>query len=83
MSDCRQVVAVEKDPRFEPALELLQEKVGKERLKIVMGDILELDEAEMLAGVQAEATEWSEEGKVHIVGKKPEGGCVLVLSLSI
>jgi 16S rRNA A1518/A1519 N6-dimethyltransferase RsmA/KsgA/DIM1 with predicted DNA glycosylase/AP lyase activity len=63
MSNCRQVVAVEKDERFVPALKLLQESVGAERLKIVMGDILELDEAQLLRDVEAEVTDWEAEGK--------------------
>jgi 16S rRNA A1518/A1519 N6-dimethyltransferase RsmA/KsgA/DIM1 with predicted DNA glycosylase/AP lyase activity len=45
------VIGVEKDKRFEPILQLLQESVGAERLSIAYADMLEVDEAQLLSAL--------------------------------
>lgn len=73
MAGARHVVAIEKDGRFLPALELLRQAAGPERMSIVHGDALLLDEGELLRAAEAEAVPWSsaEDAQVHVVGNLP------------
>ena len=67
------VVALEKDFRFEPALRMLQEAVGEDRMTVVMDDALTVDEGKLLADSGAKPSQdWSsDECNVHLVGNLP------------
>ncbi len=73
LAGARHVVAIEKDPRFLPALEMLREAAGPERVTVVLADALEVDEASLLRVAGAESLPWEDEGpsKVHLVGNLP------------
>jgi dimethyladenosine transferase 1 len=60
------VIALEKDERFVPALKMLQEAAGgAEKMSVVLGDALLVDEAQLLRQAQART------GEVHVVGNLP------------
>ena len=65
----KRVIAVEKDARFLPALEVLKE-ASQGRLTIVHADMLEVDERQLLRDIAAEPWE-SEVERVKIVGNLP------------
>lgn len=67
------MVAVEKDERFLPALQLLQRAVGEDRMSIELTDALQMDEAKILAKVGAVARSWEDPdvAPIHIVGNLP------------
>lgn len=73
LAGARHVIAIEKDPRFLPALELLREAAGPERLTVVLADALEADEAALLAAAGAAGTPWEDTTppRVRIVGNLP------------
>eukprot|EP00026_Physarum_polycephalum_P010206 Phypoly_transcript_10361.p1 GENE.Phypoly_transcript_10361~~Phypoly_transcript_10361.p1 ORF type:complete len:345 (+),score=29.13 Phypoly_transcript_10361:102-1136(+) len=62
------VIAVEKDVRFLPALELLQQ-ASNGKLTIVHGDMLKVDEEQLLKGEPKLG--WTEKSNVKIVGNLP------------
>lgn len=66
----RSLIVVEKDPRFLPSLHLLQESFP-EKLVIIKGDALEVDEAELLQLVEAPKTSWEEPAGVQVIGNLP------------
>ncbi len=70
-ANARHVIAVEKDRRFLPALQLLRDAVGPERLTIHCGDMLRLDEALLLAAQPR--TPWAspEPCQVQVIGNLP------------
>jgi dimethyladenosine transferase 1 len=77
----RKVIVVEKDRRFLPALEVLQQAAGKDRMEIVIGDMLEEDESELVKkfGVvdskfleeTSEDDRWKMDSPVKIIGNLP------------
>jgi len=71
LGGAKKVIAVEKDTRFIPALEILQ-RACPERMDIVVGDALKVDEAEILENAGAEKRAWHEDaGHLHVVGNLP------------
>ncbi|EGG21401.1 Dimethyladenosine transferase [Cavenderia fasciculata] len=66
----KKVIAVEMDRRFIPALRMLEE-ASEGRLSVVMGDMMKVDEGELLRHFQAEKMPWEEKSKVKIVGNLP------------
>lgn len=65
----RKVIVVEKDKRFMPALETLQQASGG-RLELVFGDMLKIDERDLLKN-EPKAENWADESPVRIVGNLP------------
>jgi len=63
-------VVVEKDQRFIPSLQILQESFP-DQLVIIQGDALQIDEAEILNMVGAEKTDWKDEANVQVIGNLP------------
>jgi dimethyladenosine transferase 1 len=72
-ANAQHVIAVEKDRRFLPALQQLRDAVGADRLTIHCGDMLKLDEADLLRGTAV--TPWSsdEPCNVQVIGNLPFG----------
>ena len=69
----KRVIAVEKDKRFLPALEFLKES-SQGRLEVVHGDMLELDEAELLGRFDTDRSEWQcPLPPVRLLGNLPFG----------
>lgn len=71
----KKVIAIEKDARFLPALEYLKE-ASDGRLEIVHGDMLKLDEEELLHRFAATPTRWEaadDECQVRLLGNLPFG----------
>ena len=69
----KHVICVEKDERFLPALELLREAVGKDKMSIVLGDAMDVDEGKLLKEQEVEPWDWDSEEScpIHIVGNLP------------
>ena len=65
----KKVIAVEKDARFLPVLEILKE-ASNGRLEIIHADMLEINERDLVKDIQPEAWE-SEKEVVKIVGNLP------------
>eukprot|EP01125_Pyxidicula_operculata_P022137 TRINITY_DN8908_c0_g1_i1.p1 TRINITY_DN8908_c0_g1~~TRINITY_DN8908_c0_g1_i1.p1 ORF type:complete len:315 (+),score=53.03 TRINITY_DN8908_c0_g1_i1:95-946(+) len=70
---CKNLILVEKDPRFLPALNMLKEAAeGKSKVTIVQGDILDVDEEQLLDESQlATKKAWEDPSDVLIVGNLP------------
>jgi dimethyladenosine transferase 1 len=71
---CKHVIAIEKDTRFVPALQLLQHAVGVERMSIVVCDALDMDEEKLLRDAGAPVTPWTSTApvtNVQVVGNLP------------
>jgi len=68
-SGARKVIAVEKDKRFLPALETLQQAANG-RLELVFEDMLRVDERELLKN-EPKARDWADESPIRIVGNLP------------
>lgn len=68
----RHVVAVEKDERFAPALQMLQRAVGEHRMTLWIGDALQCPEEELIikSGYKKKPDQEGEE-QVHVVGNLP------------
>ncbi|KAJ2324256.1 hypothetical protein GGI00_005383, partial [Coemansia sp. RSA 2681] len=70
----RNVVAVEKDPRFVPTLEQLQD-ASEGRFNVILGDMLEIDHQEIIQrglGLESNADKHIEAfDHVHLVGNLP------------
>jgi dimethyladenosine transferase 1 len=81
LAGARHVVAIEKDKRFLPALEMLREAAGPERMTIVLGDALEVDETKLLRDAGAEHVAWELEtpAKVHLVGNLPFSVSIMLM----
>ncbi|KYQ88390.1 Dimethyladenosine transferase [Tieghemostelium lacteum] len=70
-SDAKKIIAVEMDNRFYPALKMLEE-ASQGKLTIVMGNMMEVDEAKILYDNGAEKSDWSDDkSKVAIIGNLP------------
>jgi dimethyladenosine transferase 1, mitochondrial len=65
----KKVIAVEKDARFLPVLEILKE-ASNGRLEIIHADMLEINEKDLIKDISPESWE-SEKEKVKIVGNLP------------
>jgi hypothetical protein len=63
----KECIVVEKDSRFLPALQILKE-ASNNRLKIIQGDILKVDQCQLLEETSATPTSW-EEGKKNSINK--------------
>jgi dimethyladenosine transferase 1 len=72
-ANARHVIAVEKDRRFLPVLQQLRDAVGPERLSIVHGDMLELDEAQLLGSETVTPWDAAEAPSVQVIGNLPFG----------
>eukprot|EP01124_Arcella_intermedia_P029338 TRINITY_DN6176_c0_g1_i1.p1 TRINITY_DN6176_c0_g1~~TRINITY_DN6176_c0_g1_i1.p1 ORF type:complete len:310 (-),score=77.39 TRINITY_DN6176_c0_g1_i1:145-1074(-) len=69
---CPNLILVEKDPRFLPSLEMLKEASEKTcKVDIHQGDILEVDEAKLLASTNTQKKAWSDSSDVVILGNLP------------
>ncbi|KAF2072249.1 hypothetical protein CYY_006425 [Polysphondylium violaceum] len=66
----KKVIAVEMDPRFYPALKMLEE-ASEGRLSIVMANMMDVDEAQILSDYRAEKTAWPQQSKVKLIGNLP------------
>ncbi|GAM27201.1 hypothetical protein SAMD00019534_103760, partial [Acytostelium subglobosum LB1] len=69
-SGAKKVIAVEMDRRFIPALRMMEE-ASDGRLKVVMGDMMDVDEAKILRENCAEKVDWGQPSKVKIIGNLP------------
>ncbi|EGC32018.1 hypothetical protein DICPUDRAFT_156077 [Dictyostelium purpureum] len=69
-SEAKKVIAVEMDPRFYPALKMLED-ASEGRMKLIMANMLEVDEAKILFENGAEFAPWEEKSKVKIIGNLP------------
>eukprot|EP01132_Coremiostelium_polycephalum_P002113 gene2113-2602_t len=69
-SQAKKVIAVEMDDRFFPALRMLS-NASEGRLEIVMGNMMDVDEAKILEDAGADTTPWEEPSKVKIIGNLP------------
>ncbi|CAG8537214.1 25962_t:CDS:2 [Dentiscutata erythropus] len=62
------MIVIEKDARFLPALTQLSE-ASKNALKVIQGDILEIDHEKILATAQINKV--SQENRLHVIGNLP------------
>ncbi|KAM9985950.1 hypothetical protein ACTFIZ_002210 [Dictyostelium cf. discoideum] len=69
-SGAKKVIAVEMDPRFYPALKMLEESSGG-RMSLIMANMMDVDEAKLLRDAGAETTNWKDKSKVKIIGNLP------------
>ncbi|KAN0040220.1 hypothetical protein ACTA71_012110 [Dictyostelium dimigraforme] len=69
-SGAKKVIAVEMDPRFYPALKMLEES-SQGRMSLVMANMMDVDEAKLLRDSGAEITDWKDKSKVKIIGNLP------------
>ncbi|EFA74579.1 Dimethyladenosine transferase [Heterostelium album PN500] len=69
-SGAKKVIAVEMDRRFIPALKMLED-ASDGRLSVVMGDMKDVNEAEILKQFGAVPTDWDKPSKVKIIGNLP------------
>eukprot|EP01100_Stratorugosa_tubuloviscum_P000478 TRINITY_DN1108_c0_g2_i5.p1 TRINITY_DN1108_c0_g2~~TRINITY_DN1108_c0_g2_i5.p1 ORF type:complete len:370 (+),score=145.65 TRINITY_DN1108_c0_g2_i5:97-1206(+) len=67
----KKVIAVEKDKRFQPALEMLRD-ASDGRLDVIIDDMLLVDEARLLEKY-VEPIPWEETSNIKIVGNLPFG----------
>jgi dimethyladenosine transferase 1 len=68
----KQCIAVEKDDRFLPALQMLGQAANG-RFQLVQGDILEVNEVDILGRFKIKSRKWDEESRVAFVGNLPFG----------
>ncbi|KAN0012198.1 hypothetical protein ACTFIU_007496 [Dictyostelium citrinum] len=69
-SGAKKVIAVEMDPRFYPALKMLEES-SEGRMSLIMANMMDVDEAKLLRDAGAEITDWKDKSKVKIIGNLP------------
>ncbi|KAK5580367.1 hypothetical protein RB653_000383 [Dictyostelium firmibasis] len=69
-SGAKKVIAVEMDPRFYPALKMLEES-SEGRMQLIMANMMDVDEAKILREAGAEISDWKDKSKVKIIGNLP------------
>lgn len=72
MNFAKRCVAVEKDERFFPALQMIEQATDG-RFKLISGDILSISEEECLKNFKLKKKNWDEICKVSFVGNLPFG----------
>eukprot|EP00002_Diphylleia_rotans_P007810 TRINITY_DN17472_c0_g1_i1.p1 TRINITY_DN17472_c0_g1~~TRINITY_DN17472_c0_g1_i1.p1 ORF type:complete len:326 (+),score=78.34 TRINITY_DN17472_c0_g1_i1:78-1055(+) len=67
----KKVIAIEKDERFLQTLRGMQQVYGEDRLKVVHGDALEIDERDLIDDLEPLSWERKELPKLRIAGNLP------------
>jgi 16S rRNA A1518/A1519 N6-dimethyltransferase RsmA/KsgA/DIM1 with predicted DNA glycosylase/AP lyase activity len=78
-ANCKRVIGVEKDTRFTPILQLLEQSVGSNRLSVAYEDMLRVDEQSLVMDASTTdlipVTPWS--------GDDSKGRCLLEFSVNV
>lgn len=72
MKYAKQCIGIEKDERFFPALQMI-EQASDNRFKLIPGDILEIKEEDALKYFKIKNRTWEEESRVSFCGNLPFG----------